>query len=79
VSVTVDISESRLRAGVVGLAVGLAGLIALVGVLFSVLGGRGQNLAVTVLLISVAFYFLVSGVFVVLKIIDWFEARQRTR
>ena len=78
-SVTVDISETRLRAGVVRLAIALAGLIVLIGVLFSFLAGRGQNLAVTVLLVSVAFYFLVSGVFVVLKIIDWFEARQRAR
>jgi uncharacterized membrane protein YkgB len=79
VSVTVDISETRLRAAVVRLAIALAGLIVLIGVLFSFLAGRGQNLAVTVLLVSVAFYFLASGVFVVLKILEWFEARQRTR
>jgi hypothetical protein len=79
VSVTVDISETRLRAGVVRLALGLAGLIVLIGVLCSFLAGRGQNVAVTVLLVSVAFYFLVSGVFVVLKILEWFEARQGTR
>jgi hypothetical protein len=76
VSITVGISENRLRAGVVKLAVALAGLITLIGVLFSFLAGWGQNLAVTAVLLSVAFYFLVSGVFVVLKIVDWFEARR---
>ena len=75
-SPSVNISEARLRAGVVKLAVGLAGLMTLIGVLLSLLADHGLNLAVAVLLISVAFNFLVNGVFVVLKIIDWFEARQ---
>jgi hypothetical protein len=79
VSLTVDVSEQRLRGGVVKLAAALVGTIALIAVLLSLLVGRGQNLAVSVLLISVAFYFLVSGVFVVLKIIDWFEARRSVR
>jgi hypothetical protein len=77
VSVSVDISEAQLRGGIIKLALALVGLFVLVAVGLSLLVGRAQGVAVNVLLVCIAFTFLANGVFVVLKIIDWFENRKR--
>lgn len=76
-SVALDISEARLRVGVIKLALALVGLFALVAFGVSLFAGQAQGIAVSVLLACVAFSFLANGVLAVLKIINWFEDRKR--
>ena len=75
-SVTVDISERQLRLGVFKLAVSLVGIFALLAVVFSLVVGEGQSIAVNLLLICVGFMMLANGCLAVTKIIDWLEARR---
>jgi hypothetical protein len=77
VTVSIDLSEGQLRVGVIKLALALVALFALLAIGVSFLADRGQGVAVSVLLMCVAFTFLANGVLAVLKIIDWFEARKR--
>ncbi|MDB5581574.1 MAG: hypothetical protein JWR80_6750 [Bradyrhizobium sp.] len=76
-SITVDISEARLRYGVIKLAIALVGVFALMAVAASLLAERAQGVAVSILLMCVAFTFLANGMLAVLKIVDWFKARKR--
>ena len=76
-SITVDISEARLKYGVIKLAVALVGVFALMAVAASLLAERAQGIAVSILLLCLAFTFLANGMFAVLKIVDWFEERKR--
>ncbi|MGI8944394.1 MAG: hypothetical protein ACR2FJ_09245 [Qipengyuania sp.] len=75
-SVQLDISEARLRLGVFKMALSLVGLFALIAFVLTLVAGQGQSIAVNALFVSVAFGFLTNGVFAILKIIDWFEARR---
>ena len=75
-SVIVEMSERQLKMGVLKLGLMIAMAIALLGFVASLIGGRDQQIAVSVLLISVAFSFLANGVLGVFKIIDWLEARR---
>ena len=75
-SVTVNISERQLRLGVFKLAVSLVGIFALLAVVFSLVVGEGQSIAVNLLLICVGFMMLANGCLAVTKIIDWLEARR---
>ena len=75
-SVIVEMSERQLKMGVLKLGLMIAMAIALLGFVAPLIGGRDQQIAVSVLLISVAFSFLANGVLGVFKIIDWLEARR---
>ncbi|MES2443685.1 MAG: hypothetical protein V4574_12710 [Pseudomonadota bacterium] len=76
-SIAIDISERRLKLGIVKLAIMLVGVFALLALGLSALAGQGQGLALGILVVTVSFSFLTNGVLAVLKIIDWFEARNR--
>ena len=75
-SVNVDISERQLRLGIFKLAVSLVGIFALLALVFSLVAGQGQSIAVNLLLICVGFMMLANGCLAVTKIIDWIEARR---
>ena len=75
-SVVVEMSERQLKMGVLKLGLMIAMAIALLGFVVSLIGGRDQQIAVSVLLISVAFSFLANGLLGVFKSIDWLEARR---
>ena len=75
-SVVVKMSERQLKMGVLKLGLMIAMAIALLGFVASLIGGRDQQIAVSVLLISVVFSFLANGVLGVFTIIDWLEARR---
>ena len=75
-SITVDISERSLRIGIVKLAISLVMVFTIFALVLSLVAERGQSLAVSVLMVCVAFAFLTNGFLAILKIIDWFEARK---
>ena len=75
-SVNVDISERQLRLGIFKLAVSLVGIFALLALVFSLVAGQGQSIAVNLFLICVGFMMLANGCLTVTKIIDWIEARR---
>jgi hypothetical protein len=76
VSVTVDISEQRLRMGMFKIALSLTFLVVILGVIATFIADRFQSIATNSLLLCVAFFFLSNGFLCLLQIIDWFEARK---
>jgi hypothetical protein len=77
VSVTVDLTERQLRLGILKIGLSLAMLLIIVAFVLSLLAGKGQQLVIDVLFVSVSFGFLTNGVLAVLRIMDWFENRAR--
>ncbi|MGZ2411490.1 hypothetical protein ACUXST_000887 [Sphingomonas sp. F9_3S_D5_B_2] len=78
-TVAVDISERQLKIMLIKLALTLTTVMALLAIGVSVLAGRGQSIAINLLLVCLAFGFVTNGFWAVLKIIDWFEARRGKR
>ena len=76
-SVTVNITERQLKLGILKLALSLVAAIVLVGFVLSLVAGKGQGLAVNVMLVAFAFAMLTNGFLAALKIVDWFEARKQ--
>ena len=75
-SVTIDISEQRLRFGVFKIALSLTFLVVILGFVASLFADRFQSIATNALLFCVSFFFLSNGFLCLLQIIDWFEARK---
>ena len=76
-SVTVEISEHQLKFAMFKIALAMASLVAILAVGLTLFQNVGQIIAVSALLVCMAFYFLANGFLIILKIIDWFEARAR--
>ena len=76
-SVAVNLSERQVKAAIVKLAISLVGAFALLTWGLALLTGHGQSTALNFLFVTFAFSFLANGVLAVLKIIDWFEKRNR--
>ena len=75
-SIQLEMTEARLRLGLIKLALTLVGLLAIIVVGLSLLAGTGTSYAITLLLVCVSFSLLTNGAFAVLKIVDWFAARK---
>ena len=75
-NIQLEMSEARLRLGLIKVALSLVGLLAIIAVGLTFLTGTGTSYAVTLLLVCVSFSFLTNGAFAVLKIVDWFAARK---
>ena len=75
-SVTIEMSEHRLRMSMFKIALSLTFLVVLLGVIASFIADRFQSIATNSLLFCVAFFFLSNGLLCLLQIIDWFEARK---
>nr|WP_166176361.1 hypothetical protein [Altererythrobacter segetis] len=75
---TVTLTDRQLRFGLIKLALSFVGLFAIAAIIVTAIAGTkfGLNLAVNLMLFTVAFNLLANGVLAVLKITDWIEARR---
>ena len=78
-SVTIEMSESKLRIAMFKIALSLTGLVVIIGLIVSVLADRFPRIAINTFFVCMTFWFLCNAALALLHIVDWFEARRAKR